>query len=161
MRWIVGTRAALGLIVGSLLVVLMTPATGGAASAREPVIVIPGLGGSEFAATSAFSLRVDNGHGGTFSRNYGAGEKIWVNTFQILLPGDDDYLDALKLQSDGMTPVAPAVQASGIYWDAYGDLVDYLQRQGYVMGADLWLFPYDWRQDVELTAHNLDTLITQ
>jgi hypothetical protein len=84
-----------------------------------------------------------------------------VNTFQILLPGDDDYLDALKLRSDGMTPVAPVVQASGIYWDAYGDLVDYLQRQGYVIGADLWLFPYDWRQDVELTALNLDTLVTQ
>jgi pimeloyl-ACP methyl ester carboxylesterase len=161
MRWIVGTPAVLGLIVGSLLVVLMTPATGGAASGREPVIVIPGLGGSEFVASSAFSLSVDNGHGGTFSRNYGAGEKVWVNTFQILLPGDDDYLDALKLRSDGMTTIAPAVQPSGIYWDAYGDLVNYLQRQGYVMGADLWLFPYDWRQEVELTARSLDTLITQ
>ena len=161
MRWTVGAPAVLGLVMGSLLGVLLSPATGGAAGGREPVIVIPGLGGSEFTASSAFTLSVDNGHGGTFNRNYGAGEKVWVNTFQILLPGDDDYLDALKLRSDGVTPVAPAVQASGVYWDAYGDLVDYLQRQGYVMGADLWLFPYDWRQDVELTARSLDTLITQ
>ncbi len=161
MRWTVGAPAVLGLVMGSLLGVLLSPATGGAAGGREPVIVIPGLGGSEFTASSAFALSVDNGHGGTFNRNYGAGEKVWVNTFQILLPGDDDYLDALKLRSDGVTPVAPAVQASGVYWDAYGDLVDYLQRQGYVMGADLWLFPYDWRQDVELTARSLDTLITQ
>src|SRR6266550_881849 len=161
MRWTVSTRVVLGLVFACLLAVLVMPATRGAASGRQPVIVIPGLGGSEFAATTAFSLSVDNGHGGTFNRNYGAGEKIWVNTFQILLPGDDDYLDALKLRSDGVTPVAPAVQASGLYWDAYGDLVDYLQRHGYVMGTDLWLFPYDWRQDVELTARSLDTLITQ
>src|SRR5438477_1912217 len=161
MRWIVGAPAVLGLILGSLLGAFMSPAAGGAASGREPVIVIPGLGGSEFTASSAFSLSVDNGHGGTYNRNYGAGEKVWVNTFQILLPGDDDYLDALKLQPDGVTPVASAVQASGMYWDAYGDLVDYLQRQGYVIGTDLWLFPYDWRQDVERTALSLDTLITQ
>jgi pimeloyl-ACP methyl ester carboxylesterase len=160
MRWIPGTRAVLAVVVASLLISVIAPATGSAAIGREPVIVIPGLGGSEFAATTAFSLNVDNGHGGTFQRSYSAGEKVWVNTFQILLPGDDDYLDALKLRSDGMTPVAPAVQISGLYWDAYGDLVDYLQRQGYVMGTDLWLFPYDWRQDVEVTSRRLDLLIT-
>jgi hypothetical protein len=31
-----------------------------------------------------------------------------------LLPGDDDHLDALELQSDGIIPVAPAVQVSGV-----------------------------------------------
>jgi len=160
MRWIVGIPAVLGLVLGSVLVVLTAPPISSAASGRDPVIVIPGLAGSEFTSTGTFWLNVDNGHGGTFSSVYAAGEKVWVNTFQIVLPGDDDYLDALKLQSDGMTPVAPAVQASGVYWDAYGDLVDYLQRQGYVMGVDLWLFPYDWRQDVEVTARNLDALIT-
>ena len=161
MRWTVSTRVVLGFVVACLLAVLIMPATRGAASGRQPVIVIPGLGGSEFTANSAFSLSVDNGHGGTFSRNYGAGERVWINTFQMLLPGDDDYLDVLKLRSDGVTPVAPEVQVSGMYWDAYGDLVDYLQRQGYVMGTDLWLFPYDWRQDVDLTSRNLDTLVTQ
>src|SRR6266498_962177 len=161
MRWIVGIPAVLGLVLGSVLVVLTAPPISSAASGRDPVIVIPGLAGSEFTSTGTFWLNVDNGHGGTFSSVYAAGEKVWVNTFQIVLPGDDDYLDALKLQSDGMTPVAPAVQASGVYWDAYGDLVDYLQRQGYVMGTDLWLFPYDWRQDVEVTSRSMDALITQ
>ncbi len=69
-------------MIGPLLVVLVTPAHGRAASGRAPVIVLPGLGGSEFTANTAFSLSVDNGHGGTFSRNYGAGEQVWVNTFQ-------------------------------------------------------------------------------
>src|SRR6266480_5387821 len=114
MRWTVGTRVVLGLVFACLLAVLVMPATRGAASGRQPVIVIPGLGGSEFTASTAFSLSVDNGHGGTFSRNYGAGERVWINTFQMLLPGDDDYLDVLKLRSDGVTPVAPEVQVSSM-----------------------------------------------
>src|SRR4051812_39307072 len=106
MQWKLVTRGVLALVVGPVLFAVLSPATGGAATGREPVIVIPGVGGSEFTAGTPFSLSVDNGHGGTFRRSYGAGEKVWVNTFQILLPGDDDYLDALKLQSDGTTPVA-------------------------------------------------------
>ena len=66
MRWTVSTRVVLGLVVACLLAVLIMPAARGAASGRQPVIVIPGLGGSEFTANSAFSLSVDNGHGGTF-----------------------------------------------------------------------------------------------
>ena len=36
----------------------------GAAPAREPVIVLPGLAGSEFTAARAFHLSVDDGHAG-------------------------------------------------------------------------------------------------
>jgi pimeloyl-ACP methyl ester carboxylesterase len=132
-----------------------------AATGREPVIVIPGVAGSEFTATSAFSLSVDNGHGGVYSRNYDSGEKVWVNTWQAAALGDDDYFDALKLKADGATPVAPALRASGLYGSAYDDLVRYLERQGYTQGVDLWVFPYDWRKDIRLTASQLDTLITR
>jgi len=146
-----------------VLVGLLTAPEHGAAAAtgRPPVIVIPGLAGSEFTAASNFSLSVDNGHGGTYSNSYSAGERVWVNTFQIALPGNDDYLDALKLQPDGVTPVAPAVQVSNIYGGAYGDLIDYLQRKGYTPGYDLWAFPYDWRQDVRTIADQLDGMVTQ
>lgn len=161
MRWMLGPLTVLGLLFGSLLGLLASPAMAGAAGGRAPVIIIPGLGGSEFAATRAFRLSVDNGHGGAYANTYSAGEKVWVNTFQILLPGDDDYLDALKLQQDGTTPVAPAVQVSNIYGGAYGDLIDYLQRQGYVQGVDLWPFAYDWRQDVGTTVKQLDAVIGQ
>src|SRR5438067_2646754 len=161
MRWTLAAVIVLGLVCGSLPGLLTSPAVGTADSGREPVIVIPGLGGSEFTSTSSFALSVDNGHGGLFSNTYNAGEKVWINTFQILLPGDDDYLDVLKPQPDGATPVAPAVQVSNIYAGAYGDLVDYLQRQGYVLGVDLWLFPYDWRQDVRATFGQLDGVVTQ
>ncbi len=132
-----------------------------AATGREPVIIIPGVAGSELTASSTFSLSVDNGHGGTFSHTYSAGEKVWVNTTQAALPGTDDYFDALKLKADATTPVAPQLAVSGVYNSAYSDLIDYLKRQGYVEGVDLWVFPYDWRMDIRSTVGLLDERVTQ
>lgn len=132
-----------------------------AATGREPVIVIPGVAGSEFTAASQFYLSVENGRGGTYTRTYNAGDKVWVNTWEAIAFGEDDYFDAMKLKADGVTPVAPALRVSGLYGSAYDDLVGYLERQGYVQGVDLWLFPYDWRQDVRTTAAQLDAVVTR
>ncbi|HEU4324406.1 MAG TPA: hypothetical protein VFS21_14730 [Roseiflexaceae bacterium] len=135
--------------------------TARAATGREPVIIIPGVAGSEFTTSSAFTLSVPNGRGGTYTHSYGAGEKVWVNTWEAALSGDDDYFDALKFQADAVTPVAPQLYPSGLYGSAYGDLVDYLKRQGYVEGVDLWLFPYDWRKDIRTITGLLDSRVTQ
>lgn len=132
-----------------------------AATGREPVIVIPGIGGSTFTATNRFTLSVDNGRGGTFTRTYNEGENVWVNIFQAALPGSDDYFDAMKLTADGDTPVAPQLELDGVFGLAYNDLVDYLEDEGYEQNVDLWLFPYDWRRDIRTTNSQLDTLVTE
>lgn len=132
-----------------------------AATGREPVIIIPGVAGSEFTTSSAFTISVPNGRGGTYTHSYGAGEKVWVNTLEAVLSGDDDYFDVLKLQADAATPVAPQLYPSGLYSSAYNDLVDYLKRQGYVEGVDLWVFPYDWRKDIRTITGLLDSRVTQ
>jgi pimeloyl-ACP methyl ester carboxylesterase len=132
-----------------------------AATGREPVIVIPGVAGSELSASYGFTLTVPNGHGGTYTHTYGAGEKVWVNTWEAALSGDDDYFDALKMQADGVTPVAPALRPTDIYHSAYDDLINYLRGQGYVDGVDLWIFPYDWRRDLRTTSSQLNSLITR
>jgi hypothetical protein len=119
---------ALVLLVGGAAWSNRRPAQ--AASGREPVIVIPGMAGSELSAGAAFHLGVDNGHGGVYSRDYASGEKVWVNILQAALPGDDDYFDALKLYPDGRTAVAPELRVSDIYHPGYDDLVAYLGRQG-------------------------------
>jgi len=156
-------RNRLGAMLVPLLIVILAVGVTGqsarAATGREPVIVIPGVAGSEFTASSAFSLSVPNGRGGTYKRNYSKGEKIWVNVLQAAWPGDDDYFDALKLTIDGVTPYAPAVAVSGIYNDAYSDLFAYLKRRNYVEGVDLFRFPYDWRKDISTTNTDLDKLI--
>jgi pimeloyl-ACP methyl ester carboxylesterase len=158
-------RTQLSLMSLPVLIVLLVGTVGGssvqAAPGREPVIVIPGVAGSEFVAGSTFTLNVDNGHGGTYSRTYNAGDKVWVNTWEAIEPGADDYFDALKLKADGITPVAPALRVSGLYGSAYNDLISYLKGQGYVDGVDLWMFPYDWRKDIRATHKDLDALVTK
>lgn len=146
-----------------LAVALLTPLdrSAMAATGREPVIVIPGVAGSEFVATANFRLTVDNGRGGTYTRDYAAGETVWVNEWQAAALGEDDYFDVLKLQRDGNTPVAPALAVSGLYGSAYDDLLGYLQRQGYTPNLDLWTFAYDWRKDLRLTHSQLDALISR
>ncbi len=155
------TPASLVSIV--LLVVLLSAPLGRpalAATGREPVIVIPGVAGSEFVTTTAFRLNVDNGRGGTYTRDYGAGEKVWVNAWEAAALGEDDYFDVLKLQTDGRTPVAP-LAVSGVYGSAYDELIDYLRRQGYTANVDLWTFPYDWRRDIRETHSQLDALVSR
>ncbi|HEU5100410.1 MAG TPA: hypothetical protein VFU22_15385 [Roseiflexaceae bacterium] len=149
------------LLLALLSAVIFHPAQ--AAAGRPPVIIIPGIGGSEFTTTKAFRLTVDNGHGGTYTNDYYAGETVWVNTTQALAFGADDYFDALKLQRDGVTPVAPALQINQqqLYRSGYDDLVGYLQRQGYILRTDLWIFPYDWRADLVTTSERLDALVNQ
>lgn len=94
--------------VGAVLLALLSaliihPAR--AAIGHPPVIIIPGVGGSEYTTTKAFRLTVDNGHGGTYINDYPAGETVWVNKTQALALGHDDYFDALKLQRDGVSNV--------------------------------------------------------
>ena len=93
-------------LVGLCLPLALAPAQ--AAAGREPVIVIPGMAGSELIADHAFHLSVDDGHGGTFEHAYASGEKVWVNVLEAARPGQDDYFDVLKLGPDGATPAAPS-----------------------------------------------------
>src|SRR5262245_51161911 len=124
MRRIVFCLAGLVVFVSTMAISARVPVAR-AASAHEPVIVIPGLAGSELSMDRAFRLSVDDGHGGTYTQEYAAGEKVWVNLLQAALPGDDDYFDALKLAPDGITPVVPELKVSGIYHSTYDDLLQY------------------------------------
>ncbi|MBV9789384.1 MAG: hypothetical protein JOZ51_14465 [Chloroflexi bacterium] len=158
-RTMLSFMSVCALIAGLLAPFFDQPAY--AATGREPVIVIPGVAGSEFTTTAAFRLSVDNGHGGTYTHDYGANEKVWVNTSEAIFSGDDDYFDALKMRADGVTPVAPALKASDIYHSAYDDLIGYLEGQGYVRNVDLWIFPYDWRRDIRTVTSQLDAMVTR
>jgi len=69
-----------------------------------------------------------------------------------------NYLDILRLQSDGSTVVYPQVGINGDITDTpYKDTVTYLtDGQGYVSGENLFIFPYDWRKDIASNAVLLD-----
>lgn len=133
------------------------------AAGRSPVIVIPGVAGSTFAAARTYTYyEPNNGHGGTYQRTYNAGETVWVNVGEAIFSGSDDYFDTLRIGPDGNTPVVPYsnLAVSGLYGDGYNDLLDYLRRQGYVDNVTLFAFPYDWRRDIPTATYaNLDALV--
>jgi pimeloyl-ACP methyl ester carboxylesterase len=164
------TRRVCALTVVLILAVLMAGAMFSplnAQAARTPVIIIPGVAGSTFATTQSFSFYhsdADNTNGGAYSHTYGANETVWVNVWEAAFSGSDDYFDVLKLDRDADTPLKPYSQlrVSGIYYDAYNDLLDFLRNMGYRDGLDLFIFAYDWRRDIQrATFENLDALVNQ
>ena len=126
---------------------------------KTPLIFIPGIGGSELKASEDLIWNKDNGHGGTYNRAYTTGEKVWVNEGEAILPGDDDYFDVLRMKPDGQTGEANLELAGNIYSGSYGAAINFFTSNGYTLDKDLFVFPYDWRKDVALTAPLLDQKI--
>ncbi len=128
---------------------------------KNPLIFIPGIGGSELKTKDAVSWSQPNGHGGTFTRNYSAGEKVWVNEGEAIKPGDDDYFDILRLKSDGQTPEADLELTGNLFPGAYQKTIDFFTQNGYTLNQNLFIFPFDWRKDLSQTKDLLDQKINE
>jgi pimeloyl-ACP methyl ester carboxylesterase len=126
--------------------------------AKTPLLLIPGIGGSEFKTAEAVHWSQPDGHGGTFTHAYPAEEKVWVNTIEAIKPGEDDYFDILRLKADGQTEEA-GLALTGNLFEAYQGAIDFFVSNGYTLNKDLYVFPYDWRKDIALTALLLDQKI--
>ncbi len=129
---------------------------------KTPVIIIPGIGGSEFRAAQDFQSTIrECGDSGASPYYYLKDEVIWVNELKAADIACDDYFDVLKLKIDGVTPDYPEVVLSGdIYSGTYSKLIKFLVDNGYEQNKTLFVFPYDWRKDVALTSSQLQNLIT-
>ncbi len=141
--------ASIAIRAGVLLLVLGLTAI---AQDRNPVIIIPGLSGSEL-------------------RHKDTGERIWFRALRskaedIRLPISDDIATNHDLLVPG--DVLRAVRIGGLkVADVYGGLVEALEgRAGYRedswttpakrgSAAALYVFPYDWRLDNVTNARRL------
>lgn len=114
---------------------------------RYPVIFIPGIAGTEL---------------------YNNNELVWVNSWRLL--GSQvpilnlfqmSWLLPLRLATDGTTPyyTSSKVRTGDVMRrnlsDIYSPFLDALTREGYVEGRDLFVFPYDWRQNLSASADAL------
>ena len=104
---------------------------------RDPVIIIPGILGS-------YLNSID-------------GTEVWVNTNKALLPFGDTYLDDLMLNDDGIYGIRD-IKTGDIIREIYNKdffkgIVSKLGEQ-YKEGKDMFVFPYDWRLDIDFTAKN-------
>lgn len=115
-----------------------------AMSAREPVVIVPGITGSVLARTSD-------------------GKEVWPNAGEMMsvagIGSRDSYLDELALDAQGGQPVAmstPDIVRAATTTIAfvpvrevfYGNLIDAFVADGYAENKDLFIVPYDWRLDV-------------
>jgi pimeloyl-ACP methyl ester carboxylesterase len=128
------------------------------APTKTPLILIPGMAGSELQTTESVYWSQPDGHGGLYEHGYEANEKVWVNTLEAANPGPDDYFDVLRLKPDGQTSEAN-LGLTGKLFEAYQPMIDFFVSDGYTLNKDLFVFPYDWRRDIGLTSSLLDEKI--
>lgn len=121
---------------------------------KIPVIIVPGIMGSRLS-------------------NFTDREEAWPNASKMILPGDDSYLDALKLNIDGsqikevhptdiiLKETVGTVDLSINTEVFYKNLVDSFTSAGYALEDNLFLRPYDWRLDIDHELVRLDDTVQQ
>jgi pimeloyl-ACP methyl ester carboxylesterase len=152
-----------------------------------PIILIPGVSGSELVAAADFAyisppkpshwIPFYDAVLLPFPQIYLQNDPIWLNLTSIAntMLGNSRYFDALRLEPDGRTPMtdvlgtSPNLVVGDILWqvevpgvttlDLYKGLHDYLLHKGYVDGQTLFAFPYDWRKNLDETSGDLNQLI--
>ncbi len=112
------------------------PIRGSPAPPKEPVIIIPGILGTEMTIGD---------------------DKVWPNLPKMVLDPADKFMDDLALDSNGV-PKNSAVNPGDVLGDinyVFGDfdystsLIKNLQSDGYAIGQNLFIFSYDWRLSVQ------------
>ncbi len=112
---------------------------------RIPVIIIPGIMGSEL-----------------YKDNPGIDSLIWPSFSQMALSVTDDFLDILKNNGNGdsiNSIVTGGLIRSAGSSDYFDSLISGLLSQGYVEGDSLFILPYDWRLDIYTATTNLKNKI--
>ncbi|MEM9596029.1 MAG: hypothetical protein AAGD06_17290 [Acidobacteriota bacterium] len=123
-----------------------------AAGPKVPVVLVPGVTGSLLAKRDG-------------------GEVVWGTGPRVLSPRDGGYALARPLSEPLGGPTAlearsviERMQVLGVVEkEIYGPIPEMLERHGYVRGnfdspgagQDLYLFPYDWRDDNVMSARRL------
>ena len=105
--------------------------TSAPASTKTPVLIVPGVLGSDI---------IDGGN------------KLWVDLPRMLGDVGDQFMDPLGFNNDlaptNLLLVGDIVRKPVQIFDYSEGLINELKQGGYVEGQDLFTFPYDWRYGV-------------
>jgi pimeloyl-ACP methyl ester carboxylesterase len=117
-------------------------------SPHNPLIIVPGIMSSQL-----------------LDSNLGADNLIWPSLTKIGLSPSDDFLDSLKMNKDGES-ANPGIYVGDVMrkinsTDYYQGLITSLTSSGYIEGIDLFVYPYDWRADLDVTVSKLNEKINQ
>ncbi len=115
---------------------------------RTPVIIVPGIMGSELVDVNSIVNNV-----------------IWPNPTKIALSISDDFLDILRMNVIGL-PLNDSIVIKDIVREInqtnyFAGLISKLKQDGYIEGIDLFVFPYDWRYEINNSTSDLAEKIDQ
>lgn len=120
--------------------VLFDPWIGKIAEVKQnPVIIVPGIISSYL------------------NKNEPGSPEVWPNVIKMMLPGDDSYLNELSMNESGWPNSASLMIPKDIFRSMYGQdffdgLIKELENNGYKENESLFVFPYDWRWDIDWVA---------
>ncbi len=124
-------------------------------SGKRPVLIIPGIAGSEL---------------------YQDDNLVWANISKMFSDVGDDFLrESLEMGYDGNTInditsdkiiseiniKIPSLGTERIIQDIFKSLIIELENNSYVNSDTYFLFPYDWRLDLEQSTDLLNTRIEE
>ncbi len=127
-------------------------------NARTPIIFVPGILGSELEIKETFDPNI---YDCSLKKNsYNAGDKVWIDEMLIFSHGlCGDFFDVIQSNKTGQ-PVYQQIGLNGkLVGIAYDDTTKFFEKNKYFNGTNLFLFPYDWRDNIVDTAKKLDDLI--
>jgi hypothetical protein len=105
---------------------------------HNPVIFVPGIEGS-YLKEKAFPFD----------------KEIWPDPLTYTADPIDEQLNELKMNEIGnsIKDLVPTDVLRNVWGtDIYGGLIDYLKVNGYQENKDLYIFPYDWRLDIDTVS---------
>lgn len=105
---------------------------------RNPVIIVPGIISSYI------------------NKNEPGLPELWPNIYKMLIPGDDSYLYDLSMNQLGW-PNEINTKPTDIFrnvanQDIFEGLIEEFKKTGYKENENLFVFPYDWRLDINWIA---------
>jgi hypothetical protein len=103
---------------------------------HNPVIIVPGIIAS-------------------YLNNSSTGEEIWPNIEKMKGPFDT-YMDVLQIKKD-QSDINSSINPTDVFRsiadnDFLAGLIQELKNAGYQENTDLFVFPYDWRLNLDYTA---------
>jgi triacylglycerol esterase/lipase EstA (alpha/beta hydrolase family) len=103
---------------------------------RNPVLIVPGIMGS-------------------YLKRASDGKELWPNIDGMLFSADDQFLYELEMDNNGISKnninigdIVRKIAAA----DVLKGLIKELEDSGYVENQSLFVLPYDWRQDIAISA---------
>ncbi len=147
-----------------------TPTATPTPTPKLPVILIPGIMGSEFEVKETIANSgIKQCLNPLEDYEYNQGDTVWLNQDINILRDNilcGKYLDILKMDENG-NEIYPQIGLKNNLVTAkifeqhigYYDTIPFFLEKGYMLNKDFFIFPYDWRKDLTDNIFLLDEKI--